>query len=174
MSVKALQKTAVIFAAALMVGFATMAGAATPAPVPAVTTAPVAAPVAPVVAAPAPAAAKTVVPATVAVAPAAATSNIAPIVPSNLPQAAPAPLPPMDTIATRAILIDVGTGSVLLSKDPDGKMPTSSMSKTVSLYLVFDALKKGQWKLTDELPVSEKAWKMQGSKMFINIAVVAP
>jgi len=169
MSVKALQKTAVIFAAALMVGFATMAGAATPAPVPAVTTAPVAAPVAPVVAAPAPAAAKTVVPATVAVAPAAATSNIAPIVPSNLPQAAPAPLPPMDTIATRAILIDVGTGSVLLSKDPDGKMPTSSMSKTVSLYLVFDALKKGQWKLTDELPVSEKAWKMQGSKMFIKV-----
>jgi D-alanyl-D-alanine carboxypeptidase (penicillin-binding protein 5/6) len=134
MSVKVLQKTVVIFAAALMMGAATLSSAATAPVIPAAKPA-VAAPVA---------------------APAAIATT-------------PTPLPPMDTIATRAILIDVGTGAVLLSKDPDGKMPTSSMSKTVSLYLVFDALKKGQWKLTDELPVSEKAWKMGGSKMFIKV-----
>ena len=90
--------------------------------------------------------------------------------------ASPAPSPaaavkkdPIETQATHAILVDVNTGAILLNKNADDKMPTSSMSKTVSLYLVFDALKKGQWKLTDELPVSEKAWKMGGSKMFIKV-----
>ena len=142
---KVLHKAVIAFVAVLSLGMATPSVAA----VPAVTTAkPVAAAAKPV-----PAAAKPVT----AAAPA--------------PVAAPTPYhaPSMDTIATRAILIDVGTGSVLLAKDPDGKMPTSSMSKTVSLYLIFDALKKGQWKLTDELPVSEKAWKMGGSKMFIKV-----
>ena len=81
--------------------------------------------------------------------------------------AAPSYAAPMDTPATHAILIDVDTGAVLLNKNADVKMPTSSMSKTVTLYLVFDALKKGQWKLSDELSVSERAWRMQGSKMFV-------
>lgn len=76
---------------------------------------------------------------------------------------------PMETAATHAILVDVNTGAVLLNKDADGKMPTSSMSKTMSLYLVFDALKKGQLHLNDELTVSEKAWRMGGSKMFIKV-----
>lgn len=75
----------------------------------------------------------------------------------------------IETTATRAILVDYNTGTVLLNKEADGQMPTSSMSKTMTLYMVFDALKKGQIKLTDELPVSEKAWRMQGSKMFIKV-----
>ncbi|MBU6476151.1 MAG: D-alanyl-D-alanine carboxypeptidase, partial [Alphaproteobacteria bacterium] len=66
-------------------------------------------------------------------------------------------------------LVDMNTGAVLLDKNADVEMPTSSMSKTVSLYLVFEALKSGQWKLTDELPVSKKAWQMGGSKMFIRV-----
>ena len=138
MSVKVLHKTVVAVVAALLVGTATLSGAAVPAAT----------------------AAKPVV----ATAKPVATAAVVPAAP-----AASAPGSSMSTIATRAILIDVGTGSVLLSKDADGKMPTSSMSKTLSLYLVFDALKKGQWKLTDELPVSEKAWKMGGSKMFIKV-----
>ena len=83
--------------------------------------------------------------------------------------AGPSYATPVETTATHAILIDFDTGTVLLDKNADVKMPTSSMSKTVTLYLVFDALKKGQWKLTDELAVSEKAWKMQGSKMFVKV-----
>jgi D-alanyl-D-alanine carboxypeptidase (penicillin-binding protein 5/6) len=75
----------------------------------------------------------------------------------------------IDTPATHAILVDVNTGAVLLDKNADVHMPTSSMSKTMTLYMVFDALKQGQLKLTDELPVSEKAWRMQGSKMFIKV-----
>ena len=46
-------------------------------------------------------------------------------------------------------------------------MPPSSMTKLMTLYLVYDQLKQGQLKLDDELPVSEKAWRMQGSKMFV-------
>ena len=48
-------------------------------------------------------------------------------------------------------------------------MPTSSMSKAMTLYLVFDALKQGKIKLEDALPISEKAWKMEGSRMFVDV-----
>jgi D-alanyl-D-alanine carboxypeptidase (penicillin-binding protein 5/6) len=82
---------------------------------------------------------------------------------------APAYAVSIDTPATHAFLVDVNTGTMLLGKSADEHMPTSSMSKTMTLYMVFDALKQGQLKLTDELPVSEKAWKMQGSKMFIKV-----
>jgi serine-type D-Ala-D-Ala carboxypeptidase (penicillin-binding protein 5/6) len=43
------------------------------------------------------------------------------------------------------------------------------MTKLMTLYLVYDQLKQGRLKLEDELPVSEKAWRMQGSKMFVPI-----
>ncbi|MFH1158178.1 MAG: D-alanyl-D-alanine carboxypeptidase family protein [Pseudomonadota bacterium] len=75
----------------------------------------------------------------------------------------------LSTPATHAILLDAGTGTVLLDKNADDRMPTSSMSKVMTLYMVFDALKKGQLKLNDNLPVSEKAWRMGGSKMFIKV-----
>jgi D-alanyl-D-alanine carboxypeptidase (penicillin-binding protein 5/6) len=48
-------------------------------------------------------------------------------------------------------------------------MPPSSMTKLMTLYLVYDQLKQGRLKLEDELPVTEKAWRMQGSKMFVQI-----
>ncbi|MCK4946018.1 MAG: D-alanyl-D-alanine carboxypeptidase [Alphaproteobacteria bacterium] len=73
----------------------------------------------------------------------------------------------ISTPATHAILLDAGTGTVLLDKNSDERMPTSSMSKVMTLYVVFDALKKGYLKLNDNLLISEKAWRMGGSKMFI-------
>ncbi len=48
-------------------------------------------------------------------------------------------------------------------------MPPSSMTKLMTMYLVYDRLKQGRLKLEDELPVTEKAWRMQGSKMFVQI-----
>ena len=74
-----------------------------------------------------------------------------------------------DTIAKQAIIVDTNTGSVLLEKEAEGRMPTSSMSKLMSMYMVFEALKQGHLKLTDELQVSEHAWKMEGSRMFIQV-----
>jgi len=48
-------------------------------------------------------------------------------------------------------------------------MPPASMSKIMTAYMVFDMLKQGRAKLDDELPVSERAWRLQGSKMFVPI-----
>jgi len=75
----------------------------------------------------------------------------------------------MTSLARQAIIVDYDTGTVLFSKNADEKMPTSSMSKVMSMYLVFDALKKGDLALDDELLVSEKAWKKGGSKMFVPV-----
>lgn len=76
---------------------------------------------------------------------------------------------PIETQAQQAVVIDYDTGAVLLSRSADQKMPTSSMSKVLTLYLVFEALEKGKISLEDTLPVSEKAWRMQGSKMFVEL-----
>ncbi len=75
----------------------------------------------------------------------------------------------IDTSAKQAIIIDMTTGTVLFEKNADERMPTSSMSKILTMDVVFDAIEKGQLKLTDTLPVSEKAWRTQGSKMFIKV-----
>jgi D-alanyl-D-alanine carboxypeptidase (penicillin-binding protein 5/6) len=75
----------------------------------------------------------------------------------------------IEPAATHAVLIDVSTGTVLLNKNADEHMPTSSMSKTMTLYMVFGALKEGRIKLDDEFQISEKAWKMEGSRMFVKV-----
>jgi len=73
----------------------------------------------------------------------------------------------MDTIAKQAILIDADTKTVLLEKNSQQQMPTSSMSKVLTAYLVFEALKEKRITLDSTYPVSEKAWRIQGSKMFV-------
>jgi D-alanyl-D-alanine carboxypeptidase (penicillin-binding protein 5/6) len=86
--------------------------------------------------------------------------------------AAPVPANPtagMETQATHAFVIEVETGTVLLDKAADERMPPASMSKIMTAYVVFDMLKQGRAKLEDELPVSERAWRLQGSKMFVPI-----
>ncbi len=75
----------------------------------------------------------------------------------------------IDTAAKQAIVIDYDTGTVLLEKNADDKMPTSSMSKVMTAYMIFEALKQGQFSLDQQLMVSEKAWRMEGSKMFIEV-----
>ncbi|MEM7651377.1 MAG: D-alanyl-D-alanine carboxypeptidase family protein [Pseudomonadota bacterium] len=75
----------------------------------------------------------------------------------------------IETSAKQAIVIDYETGAVLMAKNADSQMPTSSMSKVITMYMVFEALKSGDLKLTDTLPVSEKAWRMGGSKMFVEV-----
>lgn len=79
----------------------------------------------------------------------------------------PAMAAPIETAASHAILIDFETGTVLLEKAADDPIPPASMSKLMTLYLVFDKLKHGELKLDDTLPVSEQAWRMQGSKMYV-------
>ena len=75
----------------------------------------------------------------------------------------------VDTIAKQAILIDTTTDTVLMEKAADDRMPTSSMSKMMTAYLVYDALRDGRITLDTKFPVSKKAWQTSGSKMFVQI-----
>ncbi len=77
----------------------------------------------------------------------------------GLPAAARA----IETSARQAILIDASTGTVLFEHNADERMPTSSMSKILTMYLVFDALEQGRLSLDDTLPVSEYAWRTGGA-----------
>ena len=65
----------------------------------------------------------------------------------------------METAAKQAIIVDYNTGSILLEKNADELMTPSSMSKLMTVYLTFDALKQGRIKMTDTMPVTETAWK---------------
>ena len=75
----------------------------------------------------------------------------------------------IETQAREAILVDMTTGSVLFEHNADVAMPTASMSKIMTMYLVFEALDDGRLTLDSELPVSEYAWRMGGSKMFVHV-----
>jgi D-alanyl-D-alanine carboxypeptidase (penicillin-binding protein 5/6) len=65
----------------------------------------------------------------------------------------------IETAAKQAIIVDYNTGSTLLEKNADELMTPSSMSKLMTVYLVFDALKQGRIKFSDTMPVTETAWK---------------
>jgi len=75
----------------------------------------------------------------------------------------------LETLGKQAILLDTTTGTVLFSKNPDERMTPSSMSKIMTIYKLFERLKDGGLSLTDTFSVSEKAWRKQGSKMFVAV-----
>jgi len=78
------------------------------------------------------------------------------------------------TSAEHAVLMDAETGDVLWAKDADVAMPPASMSKLMTLELLFQRLKDGRVKLTDTFPVSERAWRTQGSKSFVELGARIP
>lgn len=75
----------------------------------------------------------------------------------------------LETPASHMLLLDYDTGAVLASKAADQKMYPSSMTKMMTLYMIFDKLKQGTLSMDSQFTVSEKAWRMQGSKMFVPI-----
>lgn len=83
--------------------------------------------------------------------------------------AAVPPAAAFDTAAREAILIDAQTGSVILDKDSNKPAPPASMSKLMTIYMLFERLKEGAITLDDTMSVSEKAWRMGGSKMFVEV-----
>lgn len=70
-------------------------------------------------------------------------------------------------LAQQAILIDYNTGKVLLEKHADDRMVPSSMTKMMTSYLIIDKIRRGELSLDSSFPVSEKAWRIQGSKTFV-------
>ena len=86
---------------------------------------------------------------------------------------AQAPQPP--EIAARAyLLIDLTAQQVLAELDADKPIEPASLTKLMSAYLVFDALKSKKISLQQTLGVSERAWKMPGSRMFIDPKMKVP
>lgn len=73
------------------------------------------------------------------------------------------------TSATSAILVELGTGAVLLEKDSHIRIPPASMSKLMTLEVVFRALTENRLTLDDTFPVNEGAWKKGGSKMYVEV-----
>ncbi len=82
--------------------------------------------------------------------------------------ALPAPAPPVIG-AKSYLVIDARTGKELASLNPDAELAPASLTKLMTTYVVFDALKQGQIGLADETTISEKAWRTEGSRMFVEV-----
>ncbi|MDO5626389.1 MAG: D-alanyl-D-alanine carboxypeptidase family protein [Pseudomonadota bacterium] len=92
---------------------------------------------------------------------------------AHLPTVAQTPEAP--EIAARAyLLMDVSAGQVLAAKDLDAPVEPASLTKLMSAYLVFDALRTRKITLAQTFPVSQRAWKMPGSRMFIDPKMQVP
>jgi len=83
------------------------------------------------------------------------------------------PQPP-EVAAKAYLLIDITANQVLAAKDPDMSVEPASLTKLMTAYLVFDALKSRKIDLKQTMPVSERAWKMPGSRMFIDPKMQVP
>lgn len=73
-----------------------------------------------------------------------------------------------DTKARAAYVVDAGTNTVLMSKNAETPLPPASMSKLMTLYVAFEALRDGRLTLDERLPVSEHAMSYGGSTMFLD------
>ena len=86
---------------------------------------------------------------------------------------AQSPQPP--EVAAKAYLVmDVSSGQILAGKDMDAPVEPASLTKLMTAYVVFDALRAKKITLTQTLPVSERAWKTPGSRMYIDPKMQVP
>jgi D-alanyl-D-alanine carboxypeptidase (penicillin-binding protein 5/6) len=86
-----------------------------------------------------------------------------------------AQMPQPPEVAARAyLLLDMTANQILAAKDIDMAVEPASLTKLMSAYLVFDALKSRKIDLKQTFPVSERAWKMPGSRMFIDPKMKVP
>lgn len=83
------------------------------------------------------------------------------------------PLPP-EVAARSYLLLDVTANQILAAKDIDAPIEPASLTKLMTEYLVFDALKSKKITLKQTFSVSERAWKMPGSRMFIDPKMQVP
>ena len=70
--------------------------------------------------------------------------------------------------ASAYLFFDAQSGQILTSKNPDARIEPASLTKLMTAYLTFDALKNGRLKLDQQLTASERAWKSEGSRMFLD------
>ena len=84
--------------------------------------------------------------------------------------AAPAIIPrPPDIAATSYILIDAKTGQVLIEENADEALPPASLTKIMTSYIAIEEIISGRLTLDTPVHISEKAWRMEGSKTFVGV-----
>ena len=84
--------------------------------------------------------------------------------------AAPAIIPrPPDIAATSYILIDAKTGQVLIQENADESLPPASLTKIMTSYIAIEEIISGRLTLDTPVHISEKAWRMEGSKTFVGV-----
>ena len=89
---------------------------------------------------------------------------------SNISFAAPAIIPrPPEIAGTSYILIDAKTGHIIIEENADEALPPASLTKIMTAYVAIEEILGGNLALTDEVHISEKAWRMEGSKMFVGV-----
>lgn len=98
-----------------------------------------------------------------------------PIIPVPTQPQQPSYTPGTPTIqGTGFILMDAASGKIIAEKNSDQRMPPASLTKLMSMYIVSSALKSGQVKLDDPVLISSKAWKTEGSRMFVKVNTEVP
>src|SRR5579862_1687789 len=76
--------------------------------------------------------------------------------------------------ASGYILMDATSGKILAQKNADVRLPPASLTKLMSLYIISSAIKTGQMHTTDKVRISSKAWKTEGSRMFVKVGDEVP
>ena len=95
--------------------------------------------------------------------------------PPPAPAAAAMPLPPAPALdAGSYILVDYQTGRVLAQKNADERLPMASLTKLMTAYIVFAALKDGRLTLDEPVTISKAAWRTGGSRMFVQVGSQVP
>ena len=79
-------------------------------------------------------------------------------------------IPAAPTLNARSwLLIDARTGHVITEHNADERLPPASLTKMLTSYIASEQIQKGELKMTDLVPISEKAWRMGGSKMYVHV-----
>ena len=95
--------------------------------------------------------------------------------PSRAAAPAPAPIPKAPDVNARAyILVDHFSGRVLAQDHADDREEPASLTKLMTCYAVFKALKENRLKLTDPITISEHAWRSEGSRTFVQVGSTVP
>ncbi len=79
-------------------------------------------------------------------------------------------VPPAPQVAAKSyILVDFNSGQTLIQADSNQRIEPASLTKLMTAYITFNAIKQNRISLNQALPVSEKAWRTEGSRMFIDL-----
>lgn len=88
---------------------------------------------------------------------------------AEIPNLVKSSIPAPQLTARTWVLMDFNSGWVLAEKNSDSRIEPASLSKLMTAYVVFNEIKKGTLKLEDVVHISEKAWRTEGSRMFVQV-----